>query len=91
MLIGIKYCGGCNPRYNRGGAFETIKKQLPNNVEFAIAEESIEYDYLLVIGGCTKCCASYCQYQVKNDIIFVRNEDHIDMAITKIEDIVGGK
>jgi hypothetical protein len=91
MLIGIKYCGGCNPRYNRGEAFETIKKRMRGKVKLAIADESIEYDYLLVIGGCTKCCASYCQYNVKNDIIFIWNEDHIDRAITNIEENIGGK
>lgn len=90
MLVGIKYCGGCNPRYNRGEAFNIIKKHLPDKTEFVIAEEGIEYDYLLVIGGCMKCCASYCQYKVKNDIIFVRNENHIYSAIKKIDEIMGG-
>lgn len=91
MLIGIKYCGGCNPRYDRGEAFETIKKQMLGKAEFSIAEEDTEYDYLLLLGGCTKCCASYCQYKVKNDIIFIWNEEHVDRAITKIDKIMGGK
>ena len=91
MLIGVKYCGGCNPRYDRGEAFETIKKRMHGKVEFVIAEEGIEYDYLLVIGGCTKCCASYCQYKVKNNTIFVWDEAHIDRTLAKIDEMMGGK
>ncbi|MDD3169415.1 MAG: hypothetical protein PHC91_08155, partial [Eubacteriales bacterium] len=64
MLIGVKFCGGCNPRYDRGKAFEAIKKQTQGEAEYVIAQEGMEYDRLLVIGGCTNCCASYCQYKV---------------------------
>lgn len=27
MKIGIKFCGGCNPRYERKLAFELLKKK----------------------------------------------------------------
>jgi len=85
MLIGVKFCGGCNPRYDRGKALERIKRETAENVEFAVAEEGKEYDFLLVIGGCTNCCASYCQYQVKNDTIRMWDEDHIEQIINKIK------
>ncbi|HVI43032.1 MAG TPA: hypothetical protein VM577_20690 [Anaerovoracaceae bacterium] len=85
MLVGVKFCGGCNPRYDRGKALETIKKQIQGLAEFAIAEEGAEYDYLLVIGGCTNCCASYCQYKVRNDTIHMWDESHIEKAIKIIK------
>ena len=85
MLVGVKFCGGCNPRYDRGKAYEAIKKQLNGTAEFVIAEEGIEYDCLLVIGGCTNCCASYCQYKAKNDTIRMWDESHIDSTIKKIK------
>lgn len=91
MLIGVKYCGGCNPRYDRGKAFETIKKRMHGKAEFAIAEEGVEYDYLLVIGGCTKCCASYCQYKIRNNAIFLRNEEDLDRIVISIDKMLGGK
>lgn len=85
MLVGVKFCGGCNPRYDRGKAFETIKKRLQGKAELVIAEEGKEYDFLLVIGGCTNCCASYSQYKAKNESILMWDETHIDNVIEKIE------
>ena len=28
--IGVRYCGGCNPRYDRTAAVRTLKELLPN-------------------------------------------------------------
>lgn len=85
MLVGVKFCGGCNPRYDRGKALETMKEQMQGKAEFVIAEEGKEYDVLLVIGGCTNCCASYCQYKSKNDTILMWDENHIDKTIQQIK------
>jgi len=85
MLIGVKFCGGCNPRYDRGKALETIKKQMLGTAEFVIAEENAEYDNLLVIGGCTNCCASYCQYKTRNDTIRMWDESHIKNTMKQIK------
>lgn len=81
MLVGVKFCGGCNPRYDRGKAYEAIKKQLEGTAEFVIAEEGKEYDTLLVIGGCTNCCASHSQYKAANEPIKMWDETHIDKTI----------
>lgn len=85
MLIGVKFCGGCNPRYDRGKAFEAIKQRLEGEAAFEFAEEGKEYDHLLVIGGCTNCCASYCQYKAKNDTILIWDENHIEKTVNKIK------
>lgn len=85
MLVGVKFCGGCNPRYDRGKALETMKTQLLGKAEFVIAEEGIEYDFLLVIGGCTNCCASHNQYKAGKETIKIWDENHIDKTIQKFE------
>ena len=41
----VKFCGGCNPRYDRGEAFRQIRKALADTVRFSYPEE----------GGCTGC------------------------------------
>lgn len=69
MLCGVKFCGGCNPRYERGEALTQMKKRFQDRIEFTQAEEGISYDFLLVIGGCTNCCASYQQYDAKTYIL----------------------
>lgn len=85
MLVGVKFCGGCNPRYDRGKALADIKKETQGQAEFVVAEEGGEYDYLLVIGGCTNCCASYSQYKVRNDTIRMWDNGHIENTISKLK------
>lgn len=61
MHIGVKFCGGCNPRYDRRAYYESMIKRHPSHA-FSIAEEGGFYDCLLVIGGCSSCCASHDEY-----------------------------
>ncbi|MDO4517975.1 MAG: hypothetical protein Q4B78_02070 [Bacillota bacterium] len=85
MKCGIKFCGGCNPRYQRGDAYRQIKDSLPE-IDFSYAEEDDKYDNLLVIGGCSACCPIYSQYAVKDDVIKMWSEDHIEDTKSKLRD-----
>lgn len=51
MTCGVRFCGGCNPRYERGKALTIIKEHFNGRVDFSIAQENVEYDLLLIIGG----------------------------------------
>lgn len=61
MRIGVKYCGGCNPRYNRTEFAARLKKELDGRsvewVSAGAAEEPL--DFVLVICGCTAACAQH--------------------------------
>lgn len=86
MKCGVRFCGGCNPRYDRGKAFGNIKEALVN-IDFFHAVEDEEYDCLLVIGGCTNCCASYEQFNVKGDVFKMWDESHLENIKNKLSDI----
>ena len=77
MKCGVKFCGGCNPRYARGDAYRKIREDLPE-VDFRYAEEEEPYDQLLVIGGCPACCASHSQYTVRDEMRKMWSEEHIE-------------
>ena len=68
MLVGIKYCGGCNPAYDRGGACAGIRKVFQDDsresgsICFEFAEAGKGYDTLLVISGCPCRCADISEY-----------------------------
>lgn len=62
MLVGVKFCGGCNPRYDRKKYLEEVEREHPS-WNFQIAKEYWHYDLLLVICGCASCCASCEQYE----------------------------
>lgn len=65
MTYGVRFCGGCNPRYDRKAALERLQAQLEGRIEFVNAVEGAVYDGLLVLGGCPNCCADYSRFQFK--------------------------
>ena len=94
-VIGIKYCGGCNPRYDRKEMKESLQKSIEDycsskNLEVSVsyAEEGVAYDFLIVIGGCGNCCASYEQYDAVH-VLKIRSEDEEDSVIRYIESKCG--
>ena len=84
MEIGVRFCGGCNPRYDRGAALEIIKNARPQD-RFLIAEEGKEYDMLLIIGGCTNCCASYDHFHSRTGVEKIWSQDHLPALIEEID------
>jgi len=84
MKIGVRFCGGCNPRYDRGEALDIIRKSKPND-EFVHAVEGEEYDMLLVIGGCTNCCASFDHFNSLAGVEKVWSTEHIPELLEEIE------
>ena len=56
MNIGIKYCGGCNPRYDRAGYVKALIERHPH-ATFEPARSDVRYDLLLVVCGCSSMCA----------------------------------
>lgn len=86
MKCGVRFCGGCNSKYDRGAAYEFIKQSLQEEIEFEYAQENINYDVLLVIGGCTNCCASYEQYSTRRGVIKIWDKDEVDKTIKILKD-----
>ncbi len=56
MTIGIKYCGGCNPHYDRVSAVRKLEDALKDkDVQFQTYEDGSAYDSCLIVKGCTRC------------------------------------
>lgn len=62
MLIGVRFCGGCNPKYDRSAYFDKLVGDNSSH-QFEVAQEGENFDALVVIGGCASCCAEYEQYE----------------------------
>ena len=56
LRIGVKYCGGCNPEYDRVALVERIKKRLSGKISF-VPPESHGVDIILAVQGCKTACA----------------------------------
>ena len=56
MTVGVRYCGGCNPRFDRVAAVGHLAAACPQ-AAVEPAEPGKVYDLLLIVGGCFACCA----------------------------------
>ena len=56
LRVALKYCGGCNPGYDRPALAETVRARLAGRVEFVQATEG-DADVTLVLAGCETACA----------------------------------
>jgi len=57
MRIAIKYCGGCNPRYDRPEVAERLKSDLPHAK--VVPADGSPADYVVVLCGCRSACAQH--------------------------------
>ena len=76
----VKFCGGCNPRYDRGEAYNTVRSS------FSYPEEGAQYDVLLIIRGCTGCPYLYEEIDARHRVV-ITAADEIEGAVREIEQI----
>ena len=55
--IGIRYCGGCNPRYDRVAAVERLQRDFPQ-YRWELAEADTEQSLRILVCGCEAACVS---------------------------------
>jgi hypothetical protein len=92
MCVGVKFCGGCNPRYDRMKAFETIKGGLEKDVaiKFEYASEGGAYDALLLLSGCTNRCADLSGFTYGGRLVSVWDADGVEEAIRELSSLRRG-
>ena len=82
----VKFCGGCNPRYDRGKAYQQIRSALADCAEFSLPVDGQQYDVLLILRGCTGCPYLYEEIDAAHRIVCVSAED-IDTGIQSINSL----
>lgn len=55
--IGVRYCGGCNPTFDRVSVVKRLQKLLPD-LSFVNAEPGKPYAAVLIVNGCSNACTS---------------------------------
>jgi hypothetical protein len=53
--IGIKYCGGCNPSYERVEMIQRLRSLLEGRFIFA-ADDLRDSDIMVLVSGCPRAC-----------------------------------
>jgi hypothetical protein len=59
--VGIKYCGGCNPRIDRARVAEEVGACLPEGFTLVQVKGSVVWDVGILICGCAVACADSCE------------------------------
>jgi hypothetical protein len=57
LIIGLKFCGGCNPLVDRGALVQTIERLLPPEWRLETELESEPWERALLVCGCPIACA----------------------------------
>ncbi|MCJ7748527.1 MAG: hypothetical protein MUP27_12390 [Desulfobacterales bacterium] len=55
--VGIKYCGGCNPSYERVEMIQQVQSLLKYRFTFSIHDQQ-DLDIMLLVSGCPRACAN---------------------------------
>jgi hypothetical protein len=74
LKVGIKYCGGCNPYYDRVALVKRIESRLQGKVEFVSAAND-DVDLVLAVAGCNTACADLSSFDENKIRIITQNED----------------
>lgn len=88
--FGIKFCGGCNPKYDRVQMLAELKKFFDNNIEFENANSETQYDGLIVISGCHNACPDYGYIKANTDPIIVTDEMSYEEVLSVLKDRLKG-
>ena len=59
MKIRVKYCGGCNPRYDRKAVTERLRAAFPEDTFVEGGDDEGPFDHVIVLCGCSAVCASH--------------------------------
>ncbi len=54
--VGIRYCGGCNPFYERVEMIQRVQSLLENRFIFAVHDPQ-DSDIMVLVSGCPRACA----------------------------------
>ena len=84
IKVGIKYCGGCNPYYDRVALAKRIADRLAGKVKM-VALDHDQIDLVLAVEGCNTACADLSQFDDKKIHLITNPED----AEKFIQEILG--
>ena len=84
MTILVKYCGGCNTRYDRAAFVEKLRGDFPAVEFFAASDETTQADIVLVVCGCPAKCVSHEYLRARLAKIVVESLEEYDEVQQKI-------
>lgn len=88
MYLGLKYCGGCSPDYDRSEQVRCLAQELGDLVKLTSPEDQ-RTEHVLVVMGCKNACADLSSFDDK-EIMLVLGEADFDEVKRKLRVIAKG-
>ena len=89
LRAGFKFCGGCDPLYDRLEATERIAETCGGGEVFEAAVPGRRYDLLVIVRGCPRC--QYLYEDIEADLrIICSSEQDPDRITTQIQEALPG-
>lgn len=80
--VGLKYCGGCNPVYDRKEIADIIGRQPGINLK--PYDENEIFDTVLIICGCSVDCINICEYKSRYGTVLINSPEQVYEVIKRI-------
>jgi len=71
MKVAIKFCGGCNPEFDRVEIFHRIKASAGDSIEWLQLDQK-DYKAILLICGCPTACPEEDLQQISR-VVSIKN------------------
>lgn len=81
--VGLRYCGGCNPRYDRVAAAELVRSALP---ETELRPAGPGQKAVLVVCGCPARCADVSG--LDGELVFLCAPEQCGQAVERLRQAV---
>ncbi|MCR1899624.1 hypothetical protein NSA47_11615 [Irregularibacter muris] len=88
MNICLKYCGGCNSRYDRNKVIEQLNKKFSNINFVTNLDQDGVCDFVIVLSGCPSSCVNHKHLNGRFGKMIIRDlKDYEDLE-SKLEKVI---
>lgn len=84
LRLGLKYCGGCSPRYDRVEWVSELEKAMHGGIELRSYDDP-DVDAVLVVMGCESACVDLSLFGGKT-VYTVSAEKQLDQIIRLLKE-----
>lgn len=89
MIIGVKFCGNCNPAVDTPGLLYRLKEKM-KGIEFVGWDEP-RISILLVLNGCETGCATIPEFSGPVVIVAGSTVQQKTVALEELDEVLAGK
>ena len=79
-VVGVRYCGGCNPRYDRVAAVRKLEEQCPH---VRLLPAGPGQGLVLLVCGCSAQCAG--REDLDGEVLVLWSPEQFDQAARRLQ------